>query len=82
LKIHNTEELEKSLIGLTVVVLAVNFLVVVLTGEDIDLLAHGAAIALPIAALGIFIGLRAWATRQESEGKKELARDSASSEPV
>jgi len=65
LQIHNTEELETSLIGVTVVVLAVNFLSVVFTGENVDLVAQGAGIALPIAALGLFIGLRAWATRQE-----------------
>jgi uncharacterized membrane protein YqhA len=67
LQIHNTEELETSLIGVTVVVLAVNFLSVVFTGENVDLLAQGAGIALPIAALGIFVGLRAWATRQEHD---------------
>jgi uncharacterized membrane protein YqhA len=67
LKIHNTEELETSLIGVTVVVLAVNFLGVVFTGENVDLVAQGAGIALPIAALGLFLGLRAWATRQDRE---------------
>jgi uncharacterized membrane protein YqhA len=66
LQIHNTEELETSLIGVTVVVLAVNFLGVVFTGENVDLIAQGAGIALPIAALGLFLGLRAWATRQDS----------------
>jgi uncharacterized membrane protein YqhA len=71
LKIRNTEELETSLIGVTVVVLAVNFLAVVFTGEDGDLLAQGAGIALPIAALGIFIGLRAWGARQERESKPQ-----------
>lgn len=67
LKIHNTEELETSLIGVTVVVLAVNFLGVVFTGENIDLISQGAGIALPIGALGLFIGLRAWASRQDRE---------------
>jgi uncharacterized membrane protein YqhA len=71
LKIHSTEELETSLIGVTVVVLAVNFLGVVFVGDHADLLAEGAGIALPIAALGIFIGLRAWASRQEREGNEE-----------
>ncbi len=64
LQIRNTEELETSLIGVTVVVLAVNFLAVVFTGENVDLIAQGTGIALPIAALGIFIGLRAWASHQ------------------
>ncbi len=71
LKIHNTEELETSLIGVTVVVLAVNFLGVVFTGDHANLLAEGAGIALPITALGLFIGLRAWATHQEHEGGYE-----------
>ena len=67
LKIHNTDELETSLIGVTVVVLAVNFLGVVFTGENVDLVAQGAGIALPIGALGIFIAARAWAAKQERE---------------
>lgn len=33
----------------------------------IDLISQGAGIALPIAALGLFVGLRAWASRQDSE---------------
>lgn len=70
LKIHSTEELETSLIGVTVVVLAVNFMSVVFVGENVDLLAQGAGIALPIAALSLFIGLRAWGARQERESKK------------
>lgn len=71
LKIHNTEELETSLIGVTVVVLAVNFLGVVFTGENVDLIAQGTGIALPIAALGMFIGLRAWAANQEKEDHRK-----------
>jgi uncharacterized membrane protein YqhA len=67
LKIHNTEELETSLIGVTVVVLAVNFLGVVFTGENVDLVAQGTGIAVPIATLGLLICLRAWAKRQDSE---------------
>lgn len=71
LKIHSTEELETSLIGVTVVVLAVNFMSTVFIGENVDLLAQGAGIALPIAALSLFIGLRAWGTRQDRESKIE-----------
>jgi uncharacterized membrane protein YqhA len=70
LKIHNTDELETSLIGVTVVVLAVNFLGVVFTGDNVDLVSQGAGIALPIGALGLFIAARAWSARQEREGKK------------
>ena len=64
LKIQSIEELETSLVGVVVVVLAVDFLGTVFTGEGADLLNHGVGIALPIAALGIFIGLRAWASRR------------------
>jgi uncharacterized membrane protein YqhA len=70
LKIHNTDELETSLIGVTVVVLAVNFMSIVFTGENIDLIAQGAGIALPIGALALFIAARAWAARQERESKQ------------
>ncbi len=75
LKIHSTEELETSLIGVTVVVLAVNFLGVIFTGENVDLVAQGVGIALPIAALGLFLGLRAWATRQEREKHVSVSED-------
>jgi uncharacterized membrane protein YqhA len=64
LKIKSIEELETSLVGVVVVVLAVDFLGTVFTGEDADLLNQGAGIALPIAALGIFISLRAWVSHR------------------
>lgn len=75
LKIHNTDELETSLIGVTVVVLAVNFLGVVFTGGNVDLVAQGAGIALPIGALALFIAARAWAARQERESEKHVERE-------
>ena len=62
LKIESTEELETNLIGVTVVVLAVNFMGRIFVGSTDNLLQYGAGIALPIAALGLFVGLRAWAT--------------------
>jgi uncharacterized membrane protein YqhA len=61
LKIESTEELETNLIDVTVVVLAVNFMGAIFVGSTGDLLQYGAGIALPIAALGLFVGLRAWA---------------------
>ena len=67
LKIDSTEELETNLIGVTVVVLAVNFMGAVFVGGTEDLLQYGAGIALPIAALGLFIGLRAWSTKLDKE---------------
>ena len=69
LKIDSIEELETSLIGVVVVVLAVDFLGTVFIGKSTDLLSHGASIALPIAALGVFMGLRAWAARQRALAK-------------
>ena len=80
LKIESTEELEASLIGVTVVVLAVNFLAVVFTGENVDLIAQGTGIALPIAALGAFLGLRAWAARQDSARLEMRHKESPTSE--
>jgi uncharacterized membrane protein YqhA len=73
LKIHNTDELETSLIGVTVVVLAVNFMGVAFTGENVDLVAQGAGIALPIGALALFIAARAWASRQERASVRSRA---------
>jgi uncharacterized membrane protein YqhA len=67
LKIDSTEELETNLIGVTVVVLAVNFMGAVFAGNRQDILTFGAGIALPIAALGIFLGLRAWSTKLNRE---------------
>lgn len=63
LKIDSTEELETNLIGVTAVVLAVNFMGAVFAGKTENLLQYGAGIALPIAALGLFVGLRAWSIR-------------------
>ena len=67
LKIDSTEELETNLIGVTVVVLAVNFMGAVFIGGQTNLLEFGAGIALPIAALGVFLGLRAWSTKLNKE---------------
>jgi uncharacterized membrane protein YqhA len=63
LKVESTEELETNLIGVTVVVLAVNFMGEVFANRTADVLNYGVGIALPIAALGVFLGLRAWAAR-------------------
>jgi uncharacterized membrane protein YqhA len=71
LRIDSTEELETNLIGVTVVVLAVNFMGAVLVGETEYLLQYGAGIALPTAALGLFVGLRAWSTKLGKETAAE-----------
>jgi uncharacterized membrane protein YqhA len=85
LKIDNTEELETNLIGVTVVVLAVNFMGAVFAGAPEGLLHYGAAIALPIAALGLFVGLRAWSVKLGKESAAEPGgweRGSADDEPA
>ena len=82
LKVENTEDLETSLIGVTVVVLAVNFLGIVFGGDNIDLLAQGAGIALPITALGIFIGLRAWAKHLEHPPKAQPENNTVNKKSV
>ncbi len=76
LKIDSTEELEKNLIGVTVVVLAVHFMGIVFTGSEANLQEIGVGIALPIAALALFVGLRTWSThltrkRGEMSSQKE-----------
>lgn len=73
LKIDNTEELETNLIGVTVVVLAVNFMGAIFAGGTENLLQYGAGIALPIAALGAFIGLRAWSVKNTRESEASRA---------
>jgi uncharacterized membrane protein YqhA len=67
LKIDSTEELETNLIGVTVVVLAVNFMGAIFARGTENLLQYGAGIALPIAALGLFVGLRAWSIKMNKE---------------
>ena len=84
LKIDSTEELETNLIGVTAVVLAVNFMGAVFLGQTENLLQYGAGIALPIAALGLFVGLRAWSVRlgkitaAEEEARARRIQDAAS----
>lgn len=74
LKIDGPEELETDLIGVTVVVLAVNFMGAIFAGQTDNLLQYGAGIALPIAALGLFVGLRAWSSKINKE-KEKLVHD-------
>ena len=82
LRIDSTEELETSLIGVTVVVLAVNFMGAVFVGPHQYLLEYGAGIPLPIAALGLFVGLRAWSGKlnKEAEQAPETTKSDAGSE--
>ncbi|MEZ4768258.1 MAG: YqhA family protein [Caldilineales bacterium] len=75
LKIDSTEDLETNLIGVTVVVLAVNFMSRVFLGTPDTVLQYGAGIALPIAALGIFLGLRSWGTKMAKESHHRRVAD-------
>ena len=70
MKTESSEDLETNLVGVTVVVLAIEFLGVVFSGRQENLLQYGAGIALPIAALGVFMGLkhRAHAKKQADTG--------------
>ena len=69
LKIDSTDELETNLIGVTVVVLAVNFMGAVFIGGKENFLEFGAGIGLVIAALALFVGLRAWAVKVNKEAE-------------
>lgn len=82
LQIDSTEELETNLIGVTVVVLAINFMGVVFTNDARYLLEYGVGIAFPIAALALFVGLRTWSTnlakqeeRKEAQMEKEVTQE-------
>jgi len=75
LRITNTEELETNLIGVTVVVLAINFMALSFNKNGDYLVRYGVGIALPIAALGLFLGMRAWAKKMDRDSElkeKEL----------
>jgi len=58
LEINDIEELELNLVGLTVVVLGVNFLSVIFKPSETNLAVYGIGYALPIAALAYFIKVR------------------------
>lgn len=73
LRVENTDELEAALVGVTVVVIGVHFMTRLYVKENVDLVAEGVASAAVIAALGVFLGLRAWSERQLS--LKETDRD-------
>ena len=74
LKIDSTEELETNLIGVTVVVLAVNFMGVVFTNDPSLLLEYEAGIALPIAAVGTgFVNKQNEETDKQKQSKLEAS---------
>jgi uncharacterized membrane protein YqhA len=69
LKTNDIEELELNLVGLTVVVLGVNFLSVIFEPREINLAVHGIGYALPIAALAYFMKVRSHMTSKGNEGE-------------
>ncbi len=66
LKMNNIEEMELSLIGLTVVVLGVNFLSVIFEQQEINLAIYGIGYSLPILSLSFFMKIRSGMERNES----------------
>ena len=52
------EDMELSLIGLTIVVLGVNFLSVIFEQQEINLAVYGIGYSLPIIALSYFMKVR------------------------
>lgn len=68
MKTESSEDLETNLIGVTVVVLAIEFLGAVFSGAQPNLLEYGAGIALPIAALALFLGLKHRRQTKEAAG--------------
>ena len=73
MKTENSEDLETNLIGVTVVVLAIEFLGAVFSGRQDNLLEYGAGIALPIAALGVFMGLKHRSENRHGRSARQTA---------
>ncbi len=71
LKTHNIEELELNLVGLTIVVLAVNFLSVIFEEQEINLAIYGIGYALPITALAYFMKVRSQMKGNEIENRTD-----------
>lgn len=71
MKTESSEDLESNLVGVTVVVLAIEFLGAVFSGREENLLEYGAGIALPIAALGLFTGLKHLGKRKGTTAQHE-----------
>ena len=69
LKVNNIEELELNLVGLTVVVLGVNFLSIIFEPQETNLAVYGIGYALPIAALAYFMKVRSHISKGSNEGE-------------
>lgn len=71
LRTKSIEELEINLVGLTIVVLAVNFMGMVFDNQDINLAIYGIGYGLPIIALTYFMKVRS----QIGENRTEKGTD-------
>ncbi|MDY9925337.1 YqhA family protein [Methanosarcina sp.] len=71
LKVNDIEELELNLVGLTIVVLGVNFLSVIFEPEEVNLAIYGIGYALPIAALAYFMGVRSHIAKRSNKDEEE-----------
>jgi uncharacterized membrane protein YqhA len=71
LKINDIEELELNLVGLTIVVLGVNFLSIIFEPQETNLAFFGIGYALPIAALAYFMKIRSQISNKSE--KKETS---------
>jgi len=81
LKINDIEELELNLVGLTIVVLGVNFLSIIFEPQETNLAFFGIGYALPIAALAYFMKVRSQISKQGGEGEQlTTLRDAASAD--
>lgn len=67
LKMNDIEDMELSLVGLTILVLGVNFLSVIFEQQEINLAVYGIGYALPIIALSYFMKIRSGLKSNERE---------------
>ena len=76
LKVDSGEDLEINIVGVIVVVLAIEFLGAVFTGrQGSNLSSFGIGIAVTIAALSLFIAVRHWTETQDASASKPEAEN-------
>jgi len=66
LKMNNIDELELNLVGIVVVVLAVDYLSVIFEEQEINMAVYGVGYALPIVALAYFMKIRSEMSSSEN----------------
>jgi len=64
---NNIGEMELSLVGLTIVVLGVNFLSMVFEQQELNLAVYGVGYSLPMVALSYFMKIRSEIKSNKSE---------------